>query len=179
MWVDCGRDHRDARKTDEEEPPLEQWVISTTNDFGRAVGEIDGRRIHVVELPHHRPESHDTDGSEMAYKIAASMAFKEAVARASAVLLEPVMSAEVVTPDAYMGNVIADLSARRGKVLGMALRHGLQAVQAEVPLAGMFGYSTSLRSASEGRATYSMQFHEYAPVPSAAAEALIAKTRGW
>jgi len=123
--------------------------------------------------------SHDTDGTEMAYKIAASMAFKDAVGRAGAALLEPVMSAEVVTPDAYMGNVIADLSARRGKVLGMTMRHGVQAVQAEVPLAGMFGYSTSLRSASEGRATFSMKFHSYEPVPPAAAEALIARTRGW
>jgi elongation factor G len=123
--------------------------------------------------------THETDASETAYKIAASLAFKDAVQKAGAILLEPVMAAEVVTPDAFMGSVIGDLSARRGKVLGMLPRHGLQAVQAEVPLAGMFGYSTSLRSASEGRATYTMQFHEYAPVPPAAAEALIAKTRGW
>ncbi len=121
----------------------------------------------------------ESDASEMAYKVAATMAFREAAKEAGPILLEPIMAAEIVTPDSFMGNIIGDLASRRGKILGMTPRHGLQAVQAEVPLAEMFGYSTSLRSASEGRATFTMQFREYAPVPPNVAEALIQKSRGW
>jgi elongation factor G len=122
---------------------------------------------------------HDVDSSEMAFKIAASMGFRDACAKAGPVLLEPIMKAEVVTPDQFMGNVIGDLSARRGKILGMQPRFGRQAVDTEVPLGGMFGYSTALRSATEGRATYSMQFSHYAAPPSNVAEALIFKARGY
>ncbi len=121
----------------------------------------------------------EEDSTEVAFKVAATMAFRDAAKKAAPILLEPVMAAEVSTPDAYMGNVIADLASRRGKVLGMLPRGGVEVVQAEVPLAEMFGYSTSLRSASEGRATFTMQFHEYAPVPPNVAEALIQRTRGF
>ncbi len=108
---------------------------------------------------------HDVDSNEMAFKIAGSLAFKDAANKAAPVMLEPVMATEVVVPDQFMGAVIGDLSARRGKINGMEPRGGAQVVHADVPLAQMFGYSTSLRSATEGRASYTMQFHHYAPAP--------------
>jgi elongation factor G len=112
---------------------------------------------------------HEVDSSEIAYKIASSMAFKDATSRAEPIILEPVMSCEVVCPEDYMGGVIGDLNARRGKILNMTARHGLQVIKAEVPLATMFGYSTALRSSSQGRATYTMEFSQYDPVPPAIA----------
>src|SRR5437588_457312 len=108
---------------------------------------------------------HDVDSSEMAFKIAGSMAVKEAARKAKAVLLEPIMHVEVVTPEDYMGDVIGDLSSRRGKVEGMEQRGASQVVRAQVPLAEMFGYATDLRSRTQGRATYTMQFHSYQQVP--------------
>ncbi len=119
--------------------------------------------------------SHETDSTEIAYKIAASIAFKEACQKGGPTLLEPVMSCEVSCPEAYMGGVIGDLNSRRGKILNMAMRHGLQIIKAEVPLAQMFGYSTALRSASQGRANYTMEFSHYEPVPQAAAEDILVK----
>jgi elongation factor G len=109
----------------------------------------------------------------MAFKIAGSIGFKEGARKAGAILLEPIMATEVITPEQFMGNVIGDLSARRGKILHMEPRGGMQVVDAHVPLAEMFGYSTSLRSATEGRAIYTMQFHHYAPVPSHISETLV------
>lgn len=108
---------------------------------------------------------HEVDSSEIAYKIAASMAFRDAAHQGSPVILEPVMSCEITCPDEYMGSVIGDLNSRRGKILNMSVRHGLQVIKAEVPLATMFGYSTALRSSSQGRASYSMEFSHYEPVP--------------
>jgi elongation factor G len=116
---------------------------------------------------------HEVDSNEMAFKIAGSIGFKDAARKASAILLEPIMATEVITPEPFMGNVIGDLSARRGKILHMEPRSGMQVVSAHVPLAEMFGYSTSLRSATEGRAIYTMQFHHYAPVPGHIAETLV------
>jgi elongation factor G len=121
---------------------------------------------------------HDVDSSEIAFKIAGSMAFKEAARRASPVLLEPMMDVEVVTPADYMGDVIGDLSSRRGKIQGMDQRGDGQVISAIVPLSEMFGYSTNLRSMSQGRAVYSMQFKHYEEVPKAKAEEIIAKVRG-
>jgi elongation factor G len=121
---------------------------------------------------------HDVDSSEIAFKIAGSMAFKEAARRASPVLLEPMMSVEVVTPADYMGDVIGDLSARRGKIQGMDQRGDAQVISAVVPLSEMFGYSTSLRSATQGRAVYSMQFAHYEEVPKSKADEIVAKVRG-
>ncbi len=122
--------------------------------------------------------SHAVDSSEMAFKIAGSMALQEAVKRAGVVLLEPIMEIEVVTPEVYMGDVIGDLSARRGKVGEMGQRGSARVVSALVPLAEMFGYSTELRSMSQGRATYSMQFHSYQEVPEAVGEEIVARSRG-
>jgi elongation factor G len=121
---------------------------------------------------------HDVDSSEIAFKIAGSMAFKEAARRAGPVLLEPVMTVEVVTPSDYMGDVIGDLSSRRGKIQGMDQRGEAQVINAMVPLSEMFGYSTSLRSMSQGRAVYSMQFARYEEVPKSKAEEIVAKIRG-
>lgn len=113
---------------------------------------------------------HDTDSTEVAYKIAASMAFKEAALKGTPLILEPLMTCEVVCPELYMGGVMGDLSSRRGRIINMSTRHGLQVIKAELPLATMFGYSTALRSASQGRATYTMTFAHYEPVPPQIAE---------
>ncbi len=121
---------------------------------------------------------HDVDSSEMAFKIAGSMAIKKAANLASPVLLEPVMAVEVTTPEEYMGDVIGDLSSRRGKVEGMEQRGNSHIVRAQVPLSDMFGYATDLRSRTQGRATYSMQFHAYTEVPESIAREIIAKARG-
>jgi elongation factor G len=121
---------------------------------------------------------HDVDSSEMAFKIAGSIGFKDGAAKASPVLLEPVMDVEVVTPDAFMGDVIGDLNSRRGKIQGMNPRTGVQVINAQVPLAQMFGYATDLRSRTQGRATYTMQFGHYAQVPNSIAETIITKSRG-
>ena len=116
---------------------------------------------------------HDVDSSEMAFKVAGSMALKEAVRRAEPVLLEPIMDVEVVTPDEYLGDVMGDLSSRRGKIGGMTQRASAQVIGASVPLAEMFGYSTTLRSLSQGRAVYTMQFSHYAEVPKSKADEII------
>ena len=121
---------------------------------------------------------HDVDSSEMAFKIAGSMGFKAGVAKAGAVLLEPVMSVEVVVAEEYMGDVIGDLNSRRGKIQGMEPRGTAQVIQAMVPLSQMFGYSTDLRSATQGRATYTMQFSHYEEVPKGLADEIIAKVKG-
>ncbi len=121
---------------------------------------------------------HEVDSSEMAFKIAGSMAYKKAATMADPVLLEPIMAVEVTTPEDYMGDVIGDLSARRGKVEGMEQRGNSHIVKAQVPLSDMFGYATDLRSRTQGRATYSMQFHSYNEVPESIAKEIIAKARG-
>jgi elongation factor G len=121
---------------------------------------------------------HEVDSSELAFKIAGSMAFKEAVEKASPVLLEPVMDVEVVTPQEFMGEVIGDLSSRRGKIQEMENRAGAQVIAARVPLATMFGYATKVRSITQGRANYSMQFAVYEPVPQAIFEELTARNSG-
>jgi elongation factor G len=112
----------------------------------------------------------ETDSTEVAYKIAASMAFKDAARAGQPVILEPLMSCEIVCPEEYMGGVIGDLNSRRGKILNMTTRHGQQVIKAEVPLSTMFGYSTALRSSSQGRATFTMEFSSYEPVPPQLAE---------
>ena len=121
---------------------------------------------------------HDVDSSEMAFKIAGSMAFKEAARRAKPQLLEPVASVEVVTAEEYMGDVIGDLSSRRGKIGGMEQRGNSQVINATVPIAEMFGYATDLRSRTQGRATYTMQFDSYQPVPESISLEIIARVRG-
>ncbi|SEN29711.1 translation elongation factor 2 (EF-2/EF-G) [Stigmatella aurantiaca] len=132
-------------------------------------GPVAGYPMVDVKVEAFDGSVHDVDSSEIAFKIAGSMAFRDAVNKAQAVLLEPVMNCEIVTPDEFMGDVIGDLNGRRGKIQGMAPRPGgVQSILAQVPLAAMFGYSTDLRSKSQGRATYTMQFSHYAPAPKSA-----------
>ena len=114
----------------------------------------------------------------MAFKIAGSMALKDGTMKAAPVLLEPIMAVEAVTPDDFMGDVIGDLNSRRGRIMGMSSRAGAQVVEAQVPLAQMFGYATDLRSMTQGRATYTMQFIHYEQVPKNVAEEIIAKVKG-
>ena len=121
---------------------------------------------------------HDVDSSEMAFKIAGTMAFKEAARKAKPVLLEPIMKVEVVTPDDYMGDVMGDLSSRRGKLGGMEQRGSSQVINAQVPLSEMFGYATDLRSRTQGRATYTMQFDSYQQMPSSVQEEIVTRVRG-
>ena len=121
---------------------------------------------------------HDVDSSEMAFKIAGTMAFKEAARKAKPCLLEPIMNVEVSTPDEYMGDVMGDLSSRRGKLGGMEQKGNSQIIRAQVPLSEMFGYATDLRSRSQGRATYTMQFDSYQQMPSAAQEEIVTRVRG-
>ena len=122
--------------------------------------------------------SHDVDSSEMAFKIAGSMALQEAARKAGVKLLEPVMDVEVTTPEDYMGDVIGDLNARRGKVEGMSQRGNSQVIKAQVPMSEMFGYATDLRSKTQGRATYSMQFNSYQDVPDSIADDIVSHRRG-
>jgi elongation factor G len=121
---------------------------------------------------------HDVDSSEMAFKIAGQMAFRKAAQMASPILLEPIMAVEVVTPEDYMGDVMGDLSSRRGRIEGMEANGNAQNIRAQVPLSEMFGYSTDLRSRTQGRATYTMQFHSYQQVPEVIAQEIIKRVRG-
>ena len=121
---------------------------------------------------------HDVDSSELAFKIAGSMAFKEAARKAAPVLLEPMMSVEVTTPEDFMGDVIGDLNSRRGQIQSMDERAGARVVKALVPLSEMFGYVGDLRSKTQGRASYSMEFDSYAQVPNNVATEIVAKSRG-
>ncbi len=139
-------------------------------------GVLAGYPIVDVKVEAFDGSFHDVDSDEISFKIAGSKGFKEACRTAEAILLEPIMKCEILTPENFMGDVIGDLNARRGKILGMNPRHGVQVIDAEVPLAAMFGYSTDLRSRSQGRATYSMQFAHYAPVPRSVSDVILART---
>jgi elongation factor G len=143
-----------------------------------ANGVLAGYPVVDVQVALIDGSYHEVDSSEMAFKVAGSMAFKEAVLKCRPILLEPIMITEVTTPDDYCGDVIGDLNARRGKVTGMDPRAGIQIVGSEVPLSNMFGYATDLRSRTQGRATFSMKFGFYNPVPSHIAEEVLAKAQG-
>ena len=121
---------------------------------------------------------HDVDSSEMAFKIAGSMAFQDAAKKARPVLLEPIMRVEVVVPKEHMGDVMGNLSSRRGQIQSQEDRGGTQIIQARVPLSEMFGYSTDLRSRTQGRATYSMHFDRYEQAPTSTSEEVIARMQG-
>ena len=133
-------------------------------------GIVAGYPVVDVAVELYDGSYHEVDSSEMAFKMAASMAFKDAMKKGNAVLLEPIFAVEVVTPDDYMGDVMGDLNSRRGMIQGMEERNGAQVVRAHVPLSEMFGYSTDLRSTTQGRATYTMIFDHYAQVPSSVAK---------
>jgi elongation factor G len=141
-------------------------------------GILAGYPVVDVKATLYDGSYHEVDSSEMAFKIAGSMAFKEAAKKAKPVLLEPIMNVEVVTPEEYMGDVIGDLNSRRGKIQSMEKRGKAQIIKAQVPLSEMFGYATDLRSRTQGRATYTMQFAHYDEVPKSISEAIIAKVKG-
>ncbi|MBU1203358.1 elongation factor G [Patescibacteria group bacterium] len=151
-------------------PAIEKGIKETMDN-----GILAGYQIQDVKVAVYDGSYHDVDSSEAAFKVAGSMAFKEAFKKATPVILEPVMAVEVVTPEQYMGDVIGDLNSKRGQVHEMSDRAGAKVIDAEVPLSEMFGYATALRSMTQGRASYSMEFKKYAQVPHNVAEEIIKK----
>ncbi len=155
--------------------------INPTNQgiqAGLESGVLAGYGMVDVKVSLVDGQYHDVDSSEMAFKIAGQMGFKEAASRANPVLLEPIMAVEVVTPEDYMGDVIGDLNSRRGRIEGMEANGNVQQIRAQVPLSEMFGYSTDLRSRTQGRATYTMQFAHYQEVPAAISSEIVRRVRG-
>ncbi len=152
--------------------PIDQGIREALVTGGQAGYPLVDIKATLVDGSYH-----DVDSKEIAYKIAGSLALKEAVRRGKSIILEPIMSVEVNTPEDFMGDVIGDLNSRRGQIQGMEMRSGAQVVRAFVPLAQMFGYATDLRSATQGRAVYSMEFEHYAPLPASLQEEMIAKVR--
>jgi elongation factor G len=157
-----------------------EYIGSVENGVKGALenGVLAGYPVVDVKVELVDGSYHEVDSNEMAFKIAGSMAFKAAVERARPVLLEPVMDVEVVTPAEYMGDVVGDLNSRRGRIGGMMQRQDAQLIGASVPLAEMFGYATTMRSLSQGRAVYSMQFSHYAEVPKTKADEIISRIKG-
>jgi len=157
-----------------------EYISSVGNGAEKAAknGIIAGFPLVDLRVTCYDGSYHDVDSNEMAFTIAGSMGLKEGAAKAKPVLLEPIMAVEVVAPEDYLGEVMGDLSSRRGRVSGMETRGGAQVVNAHVPLSSMFGYSTDLRSSTQGRATYTMTFDHYDQVPKAIAEEIISKTKG-
>jgi elongation factor G len=141
-------------------------------------GILAGYPIVNVKVKLYDGSYHEVDSSEMAFKIAGSMGFREAAKKANPVLIEPIMSVEVVTPEEHLGDVIGNLSSRRGKVQNIERRGNAQLIRAQVPLSEMFGYATDLRSMTQGRATYTMQLSKYEEVPKGVSEEIVAKVRG-
>lgn len=154
-------------------PAVDKGIQEATNNGVMAGFPVVDVKVTLIDGSYH-----EVDSSEMAFKIAGSMGFKEGCQKASPIILEPIMSVEVVVPEEYMGDVIGDLNSKRGRIMGMDSRAGAQVVTAMVPLASMFGYSTDLRSATQGRATYTMTFDHYEPVPKSVGEEIVAKIKG-
>ncbi|WP_437549707.1 elongation factor G [Sorangium sp. So ce367] len=154
-------------------PSIEKGIRDA---MGRGV--LAGYPVVDIKVRLHFGSYHEVDSSGPAFEVAASMAFQDGAKRAGLVLLEPMMAVEVVSPENYLGDVIGDLNSRRGRILDMGQRANTRVIRAEVPLATMFGYATDVRSKTQGRATHSMQFSHYAPVPAAIQEEIVAKQRG-
>jgi len=154
-------------------PSVEKGILEAMENGIMAGYPVVDVKVELID-----GQFHEVDSSEMAFKIAGSMAFKEAAAKAGPKLLEPIMDVEVVVPEEYMGDVIGDLSSRRGRIGGMFQRSDARVVAASVPLSEMFGYSTRLRSITQGRAVYSMQFSRYDEMPAAMAEQIVTKVKG-
>jgi elongation factor G len=154
-------------------PAVEQGVEEALGSGVKAGYPMVDTRVELIDGSYH-----DVDSSEMAFKIAGSMALQEAARRAKPTLLEPVMAVEVVTPEEFLGDVIGDLSRRRGKVQGQERRSNALAVEAYVPLGEMFGYATDLRSSTQGRASFTMQFERYEEVPQNIAEQIVEQGAG-
>ncbi len=153
--------------------PTEDGIIEAMRN-----GVLAGYPVEDVKVRLFDGSFHAVDSSEMAFKIAGSMAFKEGARKAGPVLLEPIMAVEVVTPEEYLGDVMGDLNARRGKIEGLARRKDAQVIKSTVPLSEMFGYATVMRSMTQGRALYTMQFSHYEQVPKLISDQIIEKVRG-
>jgi elongation factor G len=153
--------------------PIEQGIKEALEN-----GPLAGYPVTGVEVDLYDGSFHDVDSSEIAFKIAGSMAFQDASKKATPVLLEPVMAVEVVTPDDYMGAVVGDITSRRGRIQHMEARGNAQVIACKVPLSEMFGYATDLRSLSQGRANYTMQFAAYEQAPKSVSEEVVAKAAG-
>ncbi len=153
--------------------PARQGIVEAME-----TGPLAGYPVSGVEVELYDGSFHEVDSSEIAFKIAGSMAFQDACKNARPVLLEPVMAVEVVTPDGYTGEVISDLNSRRGRVQSMEARSGAQVIAGKVPLAKMFGYATDLRSVTQGRANYTMQFENYEPAPRDVSQEIVARAAG-
>jgi elongation factor G len=153
--------------------PIDQGIREAMTTGVLAGYPMDDVRIELYDGSYH-----DVDSSEMAFKIAGSMAFKDAAKRANPVLLEPVMRVEVVVPEEYMGDVVGDITSRRGHLQSMEARGGSQVINSRVPLSEMFGYSTDLRSRTQGRGAYSMHFDRYEQIPNSQADEIIKKAQG-
>ena len=136
-------------------------------------GTIAGYPVIDIKATVYDGSYHEVDSSEMAFKVAGSMAFKNGMRKAEPVIMEPMFKLEVVIPEEYMGDVMGDINSRRGRIEGMEERNGAQVIHGIVPLAEMFGYATSLRSKTQGRGVYTMQFEHYEPVPKSVQEAII------
>jgi elongation factor G len=141
-------------------------------------GILAGFPMYDIKVTLYDGSYHDEDSSEMAFKVAGSLAIKEAVRKAKPVLLEPIMTVEVVVPEQYMGDVIGDLNSRRGRIEGMQLRGTTQIIKSMVPLSEMFGYATELRSRTQGRGSFTMHFGKYEEVPGSLAEEIVSKVQG-
>jgi elongation factor G len=151
-------------------PAVEDGVVEALQG-----GILAGFPVIDLKVTLYYGSFHEVDSSEIAFKIAGSMCVKEACKKAKLQLLEPIMAVEVVCPDDFVSNIVGDLNRRRARILGMEPRAGAQAVKSEVPLSEMFGYSTDLRSSSQGRAIFTMEYHHYAPVPAHVAESIVTK----
>ncbi|MEZ4704287.1 MAG: elongation factor G [Bdellovibrionota bacterium] len=152
--------------------PIESGVVGAMENGVLAGYPMVDIKVQLVDGSYH-----EVDSSEMAFKIAGSMCLKEACKKAKPIILEPIMKTEVVVPEEYMSNVIGDLNSRRARIMGMTARGGVQVINAQTPLAEMFGYSTDLRSATQGRASYTMEFAHYEPVPAQVGEEIISKAK--
>jgi elongation factor G len=153
--------------------PIEQGIKEAMEG-----GVLAGYEMVDIKVTLYDGSYHEVDSDEMAFKIAGSMGFKEAARKASPVLLEPIMSVEVVVPEEFMGVIIGDLNSRRGRIEGIEHRAGSQVIKSMVPLAEMFGYATQMRSNTQGRATYSMHFAHYEEAPRSITEEIVAKVQG-
>ncbi len=153
--------------------PVEEGIEEATKN-----GVLAGYPVEDVKITLFDGSFHEVDSSEMAFKIAGSMAFKAAALKAGPIILEPIMKVEVTTPDEYMGDIMGDLSSRRGKIEGMSQRNEAQVIKAMVPLSEMFGYATSMRSMTQGRAIYNMEFDHYSEVPKSISEQIVEKFKG-
>jgi elongation factor G len=153
--------------------PIDQGIRESMT-----TGVLAGYPMDDVKVELYDGSYHDVDSNEMSFKFAGSMAFKDAAKKAHPILLEPVMRVEVVVPEEYMGDVIGDVTSRRGHIQSMEVRGGSQVINSRVPLSEMFGYATDLRSRTQGRGSYSMHFDRYEPAPASVSEEVIAKVQG-